>query len=192
MSDLNVSSVSLEELLNKLRDRDWLIPQFQREFVWSNSDVIALIQSIILARPIGMATLWEQPDDLGLELGPISLLDNFEGSDAIEFSRTSNNPKKVFAVLDGLQRCTAIAMAFGGFRPRNKRFKLAGRYFLNVAEVEPTEQIIYKKEVEVLKEGLNNDATCIAKGLFPLASSDEYESIMGQWMRYIPMVDKTL
>lgn len=188
MSELSVTSVTLEELLNKLRNRDWLIPQFQREFVWSTSDVIALVQSILTARPIGMATLWEQPDDSGLELGPISLPDNLDDSDSIEFSSGANNPNKVFAVLDGLQRCTAIAMAFGGFRPRNKRFKLAGRYFLNVAEFEPTEQIVYKKESEVLREGLDNDATCISAGLFPLSSNDDEETILGQWLRYIQSI----
>jgi hypothetical protein len=135
-----------------------------------------------------MATLWEQPDDSGLELGPISLPDNVENDDSVEFSNTTTNPNKVYAVLDGLQRCTAIAMAFGGFRPRNKRFKLAGRYFLNVAEFEPTEQIVYKREVDVLKEGLNNDAKCISAGLFPLSTNSNNETILGQWLRYIQSI----
>lgn len=63
-----VASVRIPDLVEKLRDGEFQIPQFQREFVWSIADVIALLNSIIDARPIGMLTVWEQPDQSGLEL----------------------------------------------------------------------------------------------------------------------------
>lgn len=57
MGELAVTSLTVEELLRRLKAREWLIPQFQREFVWSVGDVIDLVHSILCARPIGMATI---------------------------------------------------------------------------------------------------------------------------------------
>jgi len=62
---LDVNSVTVEDLLSLLGSGEWLIPRFQRDFVWSVEDVAQLIYSILeLLRPIGMATLWEQPESL--------------------------------------------------------------------------------------------------------------------------------
>lgn len=190
MSDLSVSSLSIDELLRKLRAREWLVPQFQRDFVWATSNVIDLIHSILCARPVGMATIWEQPDNTGLQLEPLSLPDRTPTGEpsCTQFSNTATNPKKFFAVLDGLQRCTAIAMAFGGFRSKHGGFKLSGRYFLNVAEKDPLEQIIFIKESDVCSKNFDNDATCIAQGLFPLSSNTPEESMLAQWLRYIQSI----
>ena len=174
MSDLSVTSLSIEELLRKLRGREWLIPQFQREFVWTIGDVIDLVHSILCARPIGMATIWAQQDDSTLELGPLSILDkNPHNNEEIrrKFCDSEDNPRKVYAVLDGLQRCTAIAMAFGGFRSSHGDYRTSGRYYLNVAAPDPLEQIVYVKESEVRSKHLDNDATCISMGYFPLSSN---------------------
>ena len=75
MSEL-VTSIQIPELVNKLREGEYLVPRFQREFVWSTADVISLLHSIIDSRPIGMMTLWEQPDNSGLDLEHVSLPDS--------------------------------------------------------------------------------------------------------------------
>ncbi len=191
MADLSVTSLTIEELLRKLKSREWLIPQFQREFVWSVGDVIELIHSILCARPIGMATIWEQADDTSLELGPLSLADReHHGAEEIRrsFCNGPDNPRKVFAVLDGLQRCTAVALAFGGFRTAHGDYRTSGRYYLNVAASDPLEQIIFLKEAEVTARHFDNDATCISQGCFPLSSNIAGEAFLGQWLRYIQAI----
>ncbi|QXE87414.1 DUF262 domain-containing protein [Geomonas nitrogeniifigens] len=191
MSDLAVTSLTIEELLKNLRGRTWQIPQFQREFVWTVGDVIELVHSIFCARPIGMATIWEQPDDTSLELGPISLPDKVVpgmSETRVTFCQSEENPRKLFAVLDGLQRCTAIAMAFGGFRTDHGDYRTSGRYYLNVSALDPLEQIVFIKEEEVQSKHFNNDATCISQGYFPLASNNPCETFMGQWLRYIQAI----
>ena len=75
MSDLQVSSITVPVLLKKLRTREWLVPQFQRDFVWSNAAIISLVNSIIDSRPVGMVTLWEQQEDTTLKLEPVSVAD---------------------------------------------------------------------------------------------------------------------
>jgi hypothetical protein len=190
MSDLGVTSITIEELLDRLKGREWKIPQFQREFVWSVGDVIELIQSILSARPIGMATIWEQPDFTTLELGPLSLLDRDNTNTEISryFSVTAEDPRKIYAVLDGLQRCTAIALAFGGFRTQHGDYRTSGRFYLNVAAIDPLEQILFIKEKDVIEKNYDKDATCISQGLFPLSSNMPGEKFLGQWLRYFQSI----
>jgi uncharacterized protein with ParB-like and HNH nuclease domain len=74
MSALEVSSVQVPGIMERLKRNEWLVPEFQRDFVWSVSDIKNLALSIIDSRPIGMATLWEQEED-AIPLEPLSIND---------------------------------------------------------------------------------------------------------------------
>ena len=179
--DLEVTSVNVSALLEKLRAREWEIPAFQRGFVWSIGDVSDLVNSILERRPIGMATLWQQPDNSTFDLEPVSIPDRDRPA---ELPKPESVSTTKFAVLDGLQRCTAIAMAFGGLRPTDGRMKFCGRFFLNLAAKDDARRIEYVKEAEVVNRGITSDAAAIGIGLFPLASSDPNETLSDQWFRY--------
>jgi Protein of unknown function DUF262 len=191
MSDLKVTDITVPELLESLQKREWLIPKFQRDFVWSISDVIELLISIFEARPIGMATLWEQTEPTELDLVPVFVLDyDPEGKCTKQrfFSSLAKNPPKMYAILDGRQRCTALAMAFGGLRAHHGRYKYAGRYFLDVTAEDDSRRFVFKKEGDIKRDKLSTDANCISRGLFPLTSNQEGEEILGQWMRYLQSI----
>ena len=180
-NELDVSSVTVGDLLDKLRTREWMIPAFQRDFVWSINDVSSLVYSILERRPIGMATLWKQLDDSELPLVPISIRDRKK---PIELLGAEKPPATRYAVLDGRQRCTAIAIAFGGLRPTDRRLRLCGQFFLNVATEEESKRIEFVREADVERRNLDSDAGAIGAGKFPLSSSKPNESLMQQWYRY--------
>jgi len=182
--------ITVPVLLHRLRQREWVVPQFQREFVWTIADVLRLVSSIIDSRPIGMATLWErtnapapEAEEVETEAVWIPDLDGLDGRRHL--GGPTGSPSKQFAILDGRQRCTAIAVAFGGLRATNAKSKFAGRFFLDVATLDRNERVVFRKESEVKKQGLDSDAGCIGKGLFPLASSVGNEDLLAQWMRYV-------
>lgn len=179
--ELEVTSVTISDLLDKLRAREWMIPAFQRDFVWTIGDVSGLVYSILERRPIGMATLWRQSDDSELPLVPVSIRDRDK---PIALPGAEKHPATKFAVLDGRQRCTAIAIAFGGLRPTDGRLRFWGRFFLNLAEKDEAKRIEYVREADVLKRRLSSDSGAIGAGLFPLSSSNPNESLMQQWYRY--------
>ena len=179
--ELEITSVTVSDLLNKLRTREWMIPAFQRDFVWTIGAVSGLVYSILERRPIGMATLWRQSDDSELPLVPISIRDRDKPT---ELPGAKKPPTMKYAVLDGRQRCTAIAIAFGGLRPTDGRLRFWGRFFLNLAEKEDAKRIEYVREADILKRGLSSDSGAIGAGLFPLSSSNPEESLMQQWYRY--------
>jgi len=188
MSDV-VSSVRIPALLEKLWEGEFLIPKFQREFVWSISDVSALISSVIMGRPIGMITLWEQPDSSGLELEHVSLPQPVDDDGEPEYyGNNSERPKKVFAVLDGRQRSTAIAIAFGGLKASDARRRFAGSFFLNVATKEESERVVFRKSKDLEKWGLTTIYNQISEGLYPFALNDAYDSLDDQWMEYQALV----
>lgn len=184
MADL-VSSIGIGDLVEKLRAGEYLVPRFQREFVWTTADITALLNSIIESRPIGMMTLWEQPDDSGLDLEHISLPDDdAENGHVSHFGDNEHRTKKSYAILDGRQRSTAIAIAFGGLKGSTKK-RQGGRFFLNVVSDDPAERIIFKKNNEIESEHLNTIANCISRGLFPFefhGPSDE--TVVDRWMKY--------
>ena len=179
--ELEVSAVTVSDLLDRLRSREWMIPAFQRDFVWTVGQVSALVYSILERRPIGMATLWRQSDYSELPLDPVSIRDRDKPT---VLPGAEKPPSTRYAVLDGRQRCTAIAIAFAGLRPTYGKLRFWGRFFLNVAEQEEAKRIEYVREAEVLKRRLNSDAGAIGQGLFPLSSSNPDESLMQQWYRY--------
>lgn len=189
MGRLTVGSIGIADLIDSLRKNAWLVPSFQRDFVWSEADVTGLIMSVIEARPIGMATLWEQPDDSDLTLEPASIPDTVNGVsvDVTIAEDLDARPNKFFAVLDGRQRATALAMAFGGLRASDARRKFSGRFYLDVTHEDPTERVRYIRDAEIRANGYDQLSACIGKGLFPLATNS-HRGLMGQWMDYIQAI----
>ncbi len=84
-------------ILEKVKAGKYLVPEFQRDFVWSPRQVMDLFDSIMKGYPIGSLILW-QPESVEFknlsELGGISILEH------------KSNDK--LYVLDGRQRLTAL------------------------------------------------------------------------------------
>lgn len=94
-----LGQISLQTLLDRLRDGCYMIPDFQREFEWQPSDIRALMRSIFLDYHIGSLLLWKASPD------------NFEAlaCEPIYGFHGDRNPTHI--VLDGQQRLTAIYYA---------------------------------------------------------------------------------
>lgn len=192
MSELQVTDITIPGVLKKLRTKEWLIPQFQREFVWNNAQVIALANSIIDARPVGMVTLWEQNADAPLPLEPISIADwdtENNKTGVRQYADDCSLPGRYYAVLDGRQRSTALALTFGGFRALSGIYRHAGSYFLDVTAEEESERVKFIPHKEITKRKLNTRAGSIASGLFPLGVDDP-DKMMGTWLSYLQDIFK--
>jgi len=92
--------VSLNTLIERLREGRFVIPDFQREFEWKPWDVRDLIRSIFLDYYIGSLLLWtgKKENFAALSCEPIY---GYKGS-----------AKPEYIVLDGQQRLTAMYYAF--------------------------------------------------------------------------------
>jgi len=183
---IKIEEFTIAKTIDALRSGIWKVPKFQREFVWDTSAIAGLATSIIDAYPIGMVTLWEQSESAPLNLENLSIqdYDTFAKKRSVKYFGSESNSSNLKAILDGRQRCTAIAMAFAGFMPTFGGSKYSGKYFLNAAQPDPLERIIFIRKSELEKRGLSVTSACIGQGLFPLASDDPSEGVLGQWYRY--------
>lgn len=92
--------VSLNTLINRLKEGRFVIPDFQREFEWRPWDIRELMRSIFLDYYIGSLLLWKGKKEnfAALSCEPVY---GYNGSGASEY-----------IVLDGQQRLTAMYYAF--------------------------------------------------------------------------------
>ncbi|MBE7383074.1 MAG: DUF262 domain-containing protein [Leptolyngbya sp. SIO1E4] len=92
--------ISLNVLLNWLKEGRFVIPDFQREFEWAPWDIRDLMRSIFLDYYIGSLLLWK------------GKADNFKALSCESVYGHSGSDNKQYIVLDGQQRLTAMYYAF--------------------------------------------------------------------------------
>ncbi len=95
--------MDINSLIFSLKNRDIVVPQFQREYVWAKEDVKELFRSLLNGFPVGGVLIWRTPKPPALK-----------GMDESE----TNKIEKVYQVLlDGQQRLTTIYMLATGSIP---------------------------------------------------------------------------
>lgn len=96
------TSITIKGLLGLIEAKDIAIPEIQRPFVWKNSQVRDLIDSLYKGYPTGYIILWKNPN--------VKLKDG-----------TISSGKKV--IIDGQQRITALMTAIAARKVFNSEFK---------------------------------------------------------------------
>lgn len=163
--NLEVTRKGISDVLALLNSGEWQIPGFQREFVWSIQQAHDLLTSIFKARPIGMITAWAQPQGKpATDPGRIEL--NGE-----KFGEFTEDPAVIKLILDGKQRLTSLAIAFGGLRSPKGNQLFSGAWFLDFTQdpASSDEFITYKKKSEIAVSKLDSIPNCLALGLLPLS-----------------------
>ena len=96
------TSMTIKGLLGLIEAKDIAIPEIQRPFVWKNSQVRDLVDSLYKGYPTGYIILWKNPN--------VKLKDG-----------TISSGKKV--IIDGQQRITAIMTSIAAQKIFNSDFK---------------------------------------------------------------------
>lgn len=96
------TSITIKGLLGLIEAKDIAIPEIQRPFVWKNSQVRDLIDSLYKGYPTGYIILWKNPN-VRLKDGTIS------------------SGKKI--IIDGQQRITALMTSIAARKVFNQDFK---------------------------------------------------------------------
>ena len=106
---LDVRKLELRELIEEVMRGELCLylPQFQRDFDWTDDKVRLLFDSIIRNLPVGSIILWGPPWDIREDQFAIPLIDL--NSDSAE--RCS----KSYYVLDGQQRLTSLLLLYNGW-----------------------------------------------------------------------------
>ena len=114
--------IALFELVDRIRDGRYVIPDFQRKFVWDPSKIRDLMRSIFLDYYIGTLLLWKGKPDNVKALS----CESIEGWDAASGGR----PEHI--VLDGQQRLSAMHYAFMAPRMNAPARRSRYLYFIKI------------------------------------------------------------
>jgi hypothetical protein len=99
----------VEDLLREVELGKIGLPDLQRPFVWPDSKVRDLLDSMLKGYPVGYIMLWSSPDEYG---NAKHIGDN---------EKTYKEPDDL--VIDGQQRLTALLAALHGTKVRDKNYK---------------------------------------------------------------------
>ncbi len=110
-----INSYTISDILSRVRSGVYVIPQFQRDFVWRPNQILGLIDSIARDYPVGsLLTLIENPE-IRFDSKSIHAMIKEEESDS------ENSRKQIEYILDGQQRITSIARVFLNAIPKNPK-----------------------------------------------------------------------
>lgn len=133
MSTLVNDELSIYEAMQKIKDGHFIIPAFQRQFVWNMEQIEKLWDSILLDYPISHFLFWRVDDkNTTWDTYFMSFLDKVTFNSRLQADYGNNNYSlsnidtrfNDTAILDGQQRLTALFISLYGdlyIRPKNTR-----------------------------------------------------------------------
>jgi hypothetical protein len=120
---MRTTPYTITDLLKQIRLNLYVIPQFQRNFVWKDSQVKLLVDSIARNYPLGSLLTMTKNSEVTLQSRSIAATIEFEEDDsdstAIEIREDKIGTQYV---LDGQQRLTSIARVFLNAHPKKNYY----------------------------------------------------------------------
>ena len=165
--------VSLTNIITRLREGRYVIPDFQRDFEWQPWDISALMRSIFRDYYIGSLLLWKGKQA------------NFEALACEPVYGFAGNGERTHIVLDGQQRLTAMYYAF--IAPDEPAPRRRNRY-LYFIRVDRFMEEAYDDafEYDWTRRGLNvlqDEAQQFENHLFPLAVVGQSGWALANWVQ---------
>ena len=115
---MQTTSYSLGELLRRAHNGSLTIPQFQRQFIWRESQVELLVDSMSRSYPIGSLLLLAKSPALELSTRNIEAVISEGEVPDDRPSASAGNTDEEYYILDGQQRTTSIARVFLNAHPK--------------------------------------------------------------------------
>lgn len=136
MSILMDNSITIFEALENIKNGKYVMPAFQRQYVWGMEQIEKLWDSILLDYPISTFLFWHVDDDnvswdtyFCNFLSEITF-DSRKQADSVSYELSNINVKMTdTAVLDGQQRLTSLFLSLFGrgfIRQKHARKKVTG------------------------------------------------------------------
>ncbi len=107
--------ITIEEAVDNIHKKKYLLPAIQREFVWEQDQITKLFDSLMRGYPIGSFLFWKVEKDKSKHFQFYEFIRNYHERNS------KHNPKAdisgeedITAVLDGQQRLTALYLSLKG------------------------------------------------------------------------------
>jgi hypothetical protein len=110
--------LTVSDIFKKISNREWAFPDFQRDYVWKDEQVVNLLDSLYHGYPIGMIVVWKPGKKFN---GKPKIISDFD--DLFSGNKTISG-----YVIDGMQRILSLHSVFFPQANQERRFtyKLKG------------------------------------------------------------------
>ncbi|MEA4898657.1 MAG: DUF262 domain-containing protein [Christensenellaceae bacterium] len=165
MSSLTESSITIYEALMNIKNGKYVMPAFQRQYVWNMEQIEKLWDSILLNYPIATFLFWHIDDNnitwdtYFCDFLSKVTFDSRKSADSVNYELSSIDVKTTdTAILDGQQRLTSLFLSLFGeayIRPKNARKKSGDKIFtkllieLNKSRITVDEEEYNSKKFDV-------------------------------------------
>lgn len=110
--------ITINQALNYIKNNNYLLPAFQRDFVWKSDQIEKLFDSLMRGYPTSSMLFWKVKGDTKTKWKFYKFIDSFI-LDASDKSVTNDlykesNTNDFYAILDGQQRLTAMRIGIYG------------------------------------------------------------------------------
>ena len=107
---IKIESHSLRQLKAKFENRQFAIPEIQRQYVWNRQRICNLMDSILKNYPIGVSLVWNAPYSKAIDIRPNnkSILPPFD-----------KGAKTADLIIDGQQRLSTLYGILMGIEPKS-------------------------------------------------------------------------
>ncbi|WP_262107559.1 DUF262 domain-containing protein [Arthrobacter sp. Marseille-P9274] len=152
---------SIEEMLNAIHKREYLMPAIQREFVWGPNQIVKLVDSLMRGYPVGSFLLWDVEPETAQSYTFYEFLTNFhERDNPYADKATVPAGNGTMAVLDGQQRLTSLNIALYGSLAEKRKYAWwnspdafpVKRLYLNLVDDPEDEELGLKYDLRFLTD----------------------------------------
>ncbi len=179
--------ITIADALLSIQSQDFVLPAIQREFVWEDSQIIRLFDSILRGYPIGSFLSWKIDPATAREFRFYGFIRDYHEKDNPHCPVLDvPSDKPVVAVLDGQQRLTALNIGLrGSFAPRlkggwwnNPKAFPKTKLYLNVLSEAEDNELGMRYDFRMLREPVSQPEDR-SKYWFPVARLFEIRDIAG-------------
>ena len=115
--------ITIKAAVNAVRSQAYLLPAFQREFVWKQKQIELLFDSIMKGYPISSMLFWKVKGETKAEFKFYKFLDRYiEGFGTHNEAYSTQGVNDFHAILDGQQRLTALTIGLTGTYAIRKKY----------------------------------------------------------------------
>lgn len=109
------AAITIHQAIERINRNEFLLPAFQREFVWSVGQIEQLFDSLMQGYPISSMLFWKVKEDTKADFRFYQFLKKYVEIHATHNDTIATNGVNDFhAVLDGQQRLTALYLGLCG------------------------------------------------------------------------------
>lgn len=172
---MQTAALKLPKFLQLAKLGKYEIPQFQRSFIWRESQVKLLIDSIARGYPIGSFLLMNKDDTLPLQSRSLEAVIEIDDDSLDDRAAPVESQPDFHYVLDGQQRITSLARVFLNANSNKTYYFDIGKIASEVWS-EDSDWIFTRSKHTVNKERISNNKMIRSDIVFEQEKSDIYIS----------------